>query len=219
MEHHIRLAQALPPRLLHFFKRFPPPQLALATSSPQTQPTTVQIAENTSSSDPNATSTIATLPVDSLSSNDSDNATWKRNPFLPFKNPSTGNWHGRHYSLRRQAELFKLATEHAVLPLMPASPKHPEVKEIKRIEHGLRVKGTGVGQRVKGKYWERTLRTRLETRRRAMEAMPDMVNLWKERGHGRGWKKFPRGKNEGLDGVFKADMRHAWVHERAPSNV
>lgn len=75
---------------------------------------------------------------------------------------------------------------------MPLSPKHPEVKEQKRIEKGLRVQGTGVGQKVKGKMWERQLRNKLEERRRAMEGMPEMIKLWKERGHGRGWKKWPK---------------------------
>ena len=75
---------------------------------------------------------------------------------------------------------------------MPISPKHPEVKEQKRIEHGLRVQGTGEGKRVKGKYWERTLRQRLEGRRKAMEGMPEMIRAWKQRGQGRGWKKWPR---------------------------
>ncbi|RMX81276.1 hypothetical protein D0869_06933, partial [Hortaea werneckii] len=151
--------------------------------------------------------------------NDNLQLGWKKNPFLAFKNPSTGNWHPPHYSLRRQADLFKLATAHNVLSLMPPSPKHPEIKQQKRIEHGLRVKGTGEGQKVKGKYWERTLKTRLETRRKAMETMPDMINLWRERGHGRGWKKYPSGKEgKGTADLFNPEMRHAWVHERAPTS-
>lgn len=228
LQQHITLAQALPPRLLHFFKRFPPPQLSASTATrtqppQQQQPDTIEITSNTSSSDPNDGAQTISVPVDTTSStsspettNENIDAAWKKNPFLPFKNPSTGNWHPPHYSLRRQADLFKLASLHNVLPLMPPSPKHPEIKEQKRIEHGLRVKGTGVGQKVKGHHWERTLKTRLETRRKAMEAMPDMINLWRERGHGRGWKKFPKGK-PGQGEVFNADMRHAWVFERAPS--
>ena len=107
-------------------------------------------------------------------------AGYKKNPFLPFKNPRTGNWHGPHYSLRRQAELFKLAAKHNVLPLMPYSSKHPEVKR-ERAERGLQIQGTGVGKQVKGHKWERTMKSRLELRRRAMEAMPDMINVWRER--------------------------------------
>jgi large subunit ribosomal protein L25 len=216
---YIQLAQQLPPRLLHFFKRFPPPRLAAAskTSTTAPQPKTIEPASTTSPSDPNAPATT------SVSTEPSEKAWnkafgWKKNPFLPFKNPRTGNWHPPHYSLRRQAELFKLAVQHHVLPLMPTSPKHPEVKAEKRMAHGVRVKGTGVGQKVKGHHWERTLKTRLRVRQKAMEAMPDMITLWKERGHGRGWKKYPSGKSiaeKGESEIFRPEMRHAWVHQKA----
>lgn len=211
VQEHLRLAQSLPPRLLHLFKRWPP-----STFAPPPAAQTIEIAENTSSADPNAptTSTIS-APTSS-----EDLPTRKKNPFLPFRNPTTGVWHGPHYSLRRQADLFKLAAQHNVLPLMPLSNKHPEIKEARRIEHGLRVQGTGEGKRVKGKHWERTLKQRLDLRRHAMEQMPDMIAVWKERGHGRGWKKFPRGKKgAGREEVFNPDMRHVWLHERAPSSV
>ncbi|KAK3066236.1 54S ribosomal protein L25, mitochondrial [Teratosphaeriaceae sp. CCFEE 6253] len=195
---HIALAQSLPPRLLHFFKRFPPAPFQAA--SPDLDP-------------PSTTEPVGSSPPPSTTK-------WKHNPFLPAKNPTTQAWHGPHYSLRRQADLFRLAAEHHVLPLMPVSPKHPTVKAASRIEHGLRVKGTGEGQRVKGKHWERTLRQRLDTRRKAMESMPDMVALWKEKGHGKGWKKFPRGKGDAArEEVFKSEMRHAWVHERAAPSI
>ncbi|EMC91280.1 hypothetical protein BAUCODRAFT_127191 [Baudoinia panamericana UAMH 10762] len=190
---HVRLAQSLPRQLLHFFKRFPPPQLS--PGAPPPRPQTVQVVSDTSSSNPNAGGATIEVPADDPSPTPLiQNAKWKRNPFLAHKNPTTGNWHAPHYSLRRQADLFRLAVEYNVLPLMPESPKHPEIKAAKRVEQGLRVKGTGEGQRVKGKYWERTLKSRLEVRRKAMEAMPDMIRTWKETGHGRGWKKYPRGR-------------------------
>lgn len=184
LKQQMSLAQDLHPRLLRFFTRFPPSALTGATPSPA-EP--VQIAETTSPSDPNATATTTTAPK--LTEH---TYARNRNPFLAFKNPQTGNWHAPHYSLRRQAELFKLAVAYDVLPLMPLSPKHPEVKEQKRIDNGLRVQGTGVGKKVKGKHWERTLKGRLEERRKAMENMPEMIRQWKERGHGRGWKKWPK---------------------------
>lgn len=167
MEHHIRLAQSLPPRLLSFFKRYPPPQLSSSLSS------------NATPQDPTTAASSVPEP---------------RNPFLPYRHPATNAWHSPPISLRRQSELMKLANQHDVLPLMPYSPKSPEIREQKRIENGLRVQGTGMGKRVKGKLWERTLKGRLEGRRKAMEAMPEMVRQWKERGHGRGWKKWPSGK-------------------------
>lgn len=186
LQHHIQRAQALPPRLLDFFKKYPPAQIASTTSIPNA-PTS--IAENiTSYTDPAKAASLQQL----LHTTTQLPNTHKTNPFTPWKNPRTGKWHAPVYSLRRQAELFKAAREHHVLSLMPISGKHPEVKEQKRIEHGLRVQGTGEGRKVKGKYWERTLRGRMEKRRIAMEGMPELVRLWKQRGHGRGWKKWPK---------------------------
>ena len=62
--------------------------------------------------------------------------------------------------MRRQKELVKLAHQHGVAELLPFTVKSPEEKFRKRVESGLRVKGTGVGQHVKGKAWERTLKGR-----------------------------------------------------------
>lgn len=187
MEHHIRLAQSLPPRLLNFFKRYPPPQLSgLSSSASQLESFSGALSEGTLSQ---SSDVVASAPSTTPSS-------IFRNPFLAYRHPITQAFHGPPISLRRQSELIKLATQHNVLPLMPYSPKSPEVREQKRLENGLRVQGTGMGKRVKGKLWERTLKGRLENRRKALEGMPEMVRLWKERGHGRGWKKWPSGKHQ-----------------------
>ena len=114
------------------------------------------------------------------------------NPFMPFKNPITQRWQPASFSLRKQSEIIKLAIKHNVVSLLPYTHKLPEEVARRRAEHGLRVKGTGVGQKVKGKMWERTLKGRLEQREKAMVAMPEMIRHWKERGHGRGWKKWPK---------------------------
>jgi large subunit ribosomal protein L25 len=79
------------------------------------------------------------------------------NPFLPHKHPVTGRWQDPQYSLRRQAELVKLAREQGVEELLPFTSKGTEERIRKRVEEGLRVKGTGVGQRVKGHLHERML--------------------------------------------------------------
>jgi large subunit ribosomal protein L25 len=79
------------------------------------------------------------------------------NPFMPLKHPVTGRWHDPKYSLRRQAELVKMAREHGVEELLPFTPKGTETRLRKRVELGLRVKGTGVGQKVKGHKHERHL--------------------------------------------------------------
>jgi len=67
----------------------------------------------------------------------------------------TGKWQDPVYSQRRQAELVKMARENGVEDLLPDTRKATEYQLAHRVEHGLRVKGTGVGQKVKGHIHER----------------------------------------------------------------
>jgi large subunit ribosomal protein L25 len=143
----IQLARSLPPRLLYFFQKWPTP--ATLGSQSSAAPNTIQTP---SSSPPSSDSDAVTDSSAPLFLN--------RSPFDAFKNPATGKWHAPFYSLRRQADLMKLAQQHGVEELMPFSIKGSAEKARKREEHGLRVKGTGVGQKVKGKEWERTLKGR-----------------------------------------------------------
>ncbi|KAJ9139189.1 hypothetical protein NKR23_g8038 [Pleurostoma richardsiae] len=113
------------------------------------------------------------------------------NPFRSTKHPVTGQWHDPVFSLRRQAELVKLAREHGVEELLPYTPKGTEERLGKRVEFGLRVKGTGVGQKVKGHAYERTLIAKMEKRREAMLNMPKLIRQWKAVGK-RNWTKFPK---------------------------
>ncbi|KZM21650.1 hypothetical protein ST47_g7274 [Ascochyta rabiei] len=201
----VELAKTLPPRLLRFFQRYPPPQLfptitsqiaaapadtadVPSTATPTTPP---PAAEPPVSQAPTATAT-ATATATPAPTTPADLAF--PNPFQPTKNFTTGRWHGPVYGLRKQADLVKLASAHGVVDLLPWTIKKPGEKEARRIERGLTVKGTGEGQRVKGKLWERTLKGRLEMRRQAMLDMPRLIQEWKQRGHGRGWKKWPSGK-------------------------
>ncbi|KAI4110168.1 MAG: hypothetical protein L6R37_000061 [Teloschistes peruensis] len=174
---HIKLAQTLPPRLLKFFARFPPVIRPTTTS--------IETSINTSSADPNADHTESTHQT-SLAPSDMPN------PFKPHKHPETGRWHDPVYSFRRQADLVKLAKDNGVDDLLPFTFKGSQERTKRREEHGLRVKGTGIGQKVKGKIWERTMKGRLQQRKQAMLDMPAMVQKWKQLGHGRGWKKFPK---------------------------
>jgi hypothetical protein len=48
-----------------------------------------------------------------------------------------------------------MAREHGVEDLLPETTKGTEYRLAHRVEHGLRVKGTGVGQKVKGHIHER----------------------------------------------------------------
>lgn len=73
-----------------------------------------------------------------------------------------------------------MARANGVEELLPYTTKGTEERIQRRVEHGLRVKGTGVGQKVKGKLWERTMKGRLEKRRQAMLGMPKLVQQWKQ---------------------------------------
>lgn len=127
------------------------------------------------------------------------------NPFKPMKFLPTGRVHNPVYSLRRQADLVKLARENGVEELLPFTPKKTEEQLKHRVKYGLRVKGTGVDQKVKGKIHERQLATkyvleawllllraaitgrtwanqcytRMEKRREAMLKMPALIREWK----------------------------------------
>jgi len=160
--HHIALARTLPPKLLSFLARYPPGTAAAgaSTSSPSTF-----VPDTTSSALPQR----APQPG------------YER-PFDVTRHSITGAYHGPTISLRRQADLSKLAREHGVQELLPFTMKSFEARKQRREEHDLRVKGTGVGQRVKGHWWERTLRTRLEVRRQAMREMPELIRTWKQVG-------------------------------------
>ena len=170
-QEYVKLAQSLPPQLLRFFARYPPP---LAPIASRIQTPSAPAAINTPSSDPNASSVGIsdqhTLPEDQPD----------YNPFQSYKHPASGRWHDPAYSLRRQADLVRMAQANGVEELLPYTVKGTSERVARRKEHGLRVKGTGAGQKVKGKLWERTMKGKLEQRKQAMLGMPKLVQQWKQ---------------------------------------
>jgi len=124
-----------------------------------------------------------------------DSADQPPNPFLPYRNPASGRWRGALISLRRQAELYKLARHYGVEPLLPPSRKSSAFKEARLLERGAAgpsVKGTGLDENVKGHKWERSMGVTLQKRINAMEKMPELIREWRMRGNGRGWKRYPK---------------------------
>ena len=151
---HIELAHTLPAPLQTFFRFWqPPPASAISNKS--------SLAEQTQSTAIETPTTEQTPPLQS-----------QRNPFAPYRHPDTGRWHPPTYSLRRQAQIVKLAREHGIEELLPPTKKASGYREQRREELGLRVKGTGVGQKVKGKHAERTIQVKQRTRKTAMKEMP-----------------------------------------------
>ncbi|EPE03956.1 diphthamide biosynthesis protein 4 [Ophiostoma piceae UAMH 11346] len=159
----IQLAKTLPPRLLKFIARYPPPAILPAS----------------------VTATAATTPP-AVTGYQQDTP----NPFRKTKHAVTGLWHDPIYSMRRQADLVKMARDHGVSELMPKSVKSPEARLRKRVEFGLRVKGTGVGQKVKGHKHERHLIAKMDERREAMLNMPKLIREWKKVGR-KNWQRYP----------------------------
>lgn len=102
------------------------------------------------------------------------------NPFLPQPSPNGKKWRSPKYGLRQQADLIKMAKKYGVEQLLPTSRKSTIFKETRLAERGLAIKGTGIGQKVKGHKWERTMETRLEERKKAMMEMPELIRQWKQ---------------------------------------
>ncbi|GMG47418.1 unnamed protein product [Aspergillus oryzae var. brunneus] len=177
------LVYKLPQRLRNFFARYPP-QIYSAAVAPRPEPTEEVNAESLPSPyTPNRDAKGHKRP-DPTEYSPSRAILYSNpdhpNPFLPRKNFRTGKWIGPRYGLRTQADLVKLAKKYNVEALLPPGRKSTEFKETRREERGLQIKGTGIGQKVKGHKWERTMESRLEERRKAMMEMPEMIRLWKQ---------------------------------------
>jgi large subunit ribosomal protein L25 len=180
------LVSKLPLRLRNFFARYPPQIYSAAVRPPVTEPETPAPAAEESLPSPYTPNRDAKgfkkpdpkafSPSKSLLYTNPEHP----NPFLPRKNFRNGKWIGPPIGLRRQAELVKLAIKYNVEALLPPGRKSTEYKETRRAERGLAIKGTGVGQKVKGHKWERTMEARLEDRRKAIMEMPEMIRLWKQ---------------------------------------
>lgn len=88
------------------------------------------------------------------------------NPFLPNKNADTGRWHGAKYSLRRSADLFKMARKFGLQDLLPPIPHRKFYEDKYNNKNWMR----GLSFQKKQK-WERELSDKLEKRKAALESM------------------------------------------------
>ncbi|PFH61769.1 hypothetical protein XA68_16298 [Ophiocordyceps unilateralis] len=112
-------------------------------------------------------------------------------PFSCCRDAVTGKRKDPVYSQRRQADLVKMARKHGVEELLPETTKGTEFKLTRRVKFGLRVKGTGVGEEVKGHIFERHMIAKMEGKRKAMLEMPKLLKKFKRLGKYR-WKKWPK---------------------------
>lgn len=93
------------------------------------------------------------------------------NPFLPNKNPENGRWHSPKYSLRRSADLFKMAYKFGVQELLPPMPQGKSFFEDK-YENKNWMRGQ---LRQKKHKWERELDNKISTRKSALAAMDETI--------------------------------------------
>ncbi|EDK41629.1 hypothetical protein PGUG_05727 [Meyerozyma guilliermondii ATCC 6260] len=92
------------------------------------------------------------------------------NPFLPNKNAQTGRWHGPKYSLRRSADLYKMAYKFGIADLLPPIPHKRFYADKYENKNWMR----GVLFQKKHK-WERQLPEKLAQRAEAIEKMDDII--------------------------------------------
>ncbi|RDA93490.1 hypothetical protein CP533_2669 [Ophiocordyceps camponoti-saundersi (nom. inval.)] len=155
-----------------------------------TTPTASHLISLAKSLPPQLQRFLARWPPASIVGPDAEPTPWQKerpNPFRCAIDPVTGKRKDPVYSQRRQAELVKMARNHGIEELLPKTPKGTEFQIARRVRLGLRVKGTGVGQKVKGHIFERNMIPRMEERRKAMLAMPRLIKDFKRVGRYR-WK-------------------------------
>jgi hypothetical protein len=159
-----RLVSILPPKLLSFFTRYPPRNPSLRTLYSQ-EDKSVLIAKRLHDFQSVPTNLHQPVTTDSQLPSGKSVATVYlpfQNPFKPSRDPRSGNFHAPKYSLRRQADLIKLALRFGVAELLPPSEKG------NKLLYGRKRPMVGT-IRPKGTYEERTRSIYVEKKRKALE--------------------------------------------------
>lgn len=92
-----------------------------------------------------------------------------RNPFLPNKNPETNRWHEPRFSLRRQADLYKMAYKFGIAELLP-----PMRRKFFAEKYNDKNWMRGVLNPKKA-AWERALPEKMEARKEAIAKMDETI--------------------------------------------
>lgn len=92
------------------------------------------------------------------------------NPFLPNKNTESGRWQEAKYSLRRSADLFKMARKFGIEDLLPPLPQKKFYEDKYANKNWMR----GV-LRPKGHKWQHALPEKLAAREKAIAEMDDII--------------------------------------------
>jgi len=177
-----RLVSLLPSKLLNFFIRYPPRNPTLRTIYAQDDKA-ISIAKKLHDFESVPESLHKPIYTETKDSSGNPLPTVFlpfRNPFKPSRDPRSGRIHGPRYSLRRQAEIIKLAMRFGVADLLPPSEK------MNKLLYGKKRPMAGT-IRPKGTYEERTRTQYVEKKQKSIEeslrvvAMRKMVSLSSEK--------------------------------------
>ena len=169
-----RLVALLPPKLLKFFIRFPPRNPALHTIYSK-EDKSIQIARNLHDFLPVPKSLYNPLRATTVSAFGKPLSTVFfpfQNPFKATRDPRTGKFHAPRYSLRRQADIIKLALRFGVERLLPPSRKQTKLVSGRRKP----MKGT---MRPKGSKEARNRAEYVENKQKALEESLRVVAMRK----------------------------------------
>lgn len=169
-----RLVSHLPSKLLNFFIRYPPRNPSIRTVYSK-EDKSILISRHLHDFQPiprtlhQPVTTITTTP---LGTPVQTVLLPFQNPFKPHRDPRTGKYHGPRYSLRRQADIIKLALRFGVADLLPPSEK------MNRLLYGKKRPMVGT-LRPKGTYEERTRETYVEKKQKSLEEALRIVAMRK----------------------------------------
>jgi hypothetical protein len=169
-----RLIANLPPKLLTFFTRYPPRNPSLRTLYSQDDKAFL-IARKLHDFlpvEPTLHKPTAGISHNSLGKPVSTVFLPFQNPFKPSKDPRSGRFHAPRYSLRRQADLIKLALRFGVAELLP-----PSVK-MNRLLYGKKRPMAGT-LKPKGTFEERTRKDYVEKKQKSLEESLRVVAMRK----------------------------------------
>jgi large subunit ribosomal protein L25 len=169
-----RLISILPPKLINFFIRYPPRNPSLRTIYSK-EDKSLLIARNLHDFLPVTPDLhTPTTGITHLSSGKPISTVFLplQNPFKPSRDPRSGKFHGPRYSLRRQADIIKLAMRFGVAELLPPCAK------MNRLLYGKRRPMVGTLY-PKGTYEERTRAQYTEKKQESLEEALRIVAMRK----------------------------------------
>ncbi|KII87884.1 hypothetical protein PLICRDRAFT_176644 [Plicaturopsis crispa FD-325 SS-3] len=146
--------------------------------------------------------------IDQLRAHRKANTPLVYNPFLPFKNPKTGNWRPPQLSLRRQAELVKIARCVGKVHLLPPGPKlaPSELAQARQEATPTGTKRKAKQGVLKGTGWDRDLLWVGEVEERVKGVNSGVYSGNRRMFKGHKWERVSR-KREAHTDILMRDMQ------------